>query len=102
LLGFILGIWARSFEQLNLVPMLILTPLVFLGGSFYSIDMLPPVWQTVTLFNPAVYLISGFRWAFFDTADVSIALSLLAIGVFSAICFAVISWMFATGYRLKN
>lgn len=102
LLGFILGIWARSFEQLNLVPMLILTPLVFLGGSFYSIDMLPPVWQTVTLFNPAVYLISGFRWAFFDTADVSIAVSLLAIGVFSAICFAVISWMFATGYRLKN
>ena len=102
LLGFILGIWARSFEQLNLVPMLILTPLVFLGGSFYSIEMLPPVWQTVTLFNPAVYLISGFRWAFFDTADVSIAVSLLAIGVFSAICFAVISWMFATGYRLKN
>jgi len=102
LLGFILGLLARNFEQLNLVPMLIITPLVFLGGSFYSIDMLPPLWQTVTLFNPAVYLISGFRWAFFDTADVSITASLLAISVFSALCFAVISWMFATGYRLKS
>ena len=102
LLGFILGLVARNFEQLNLVPMLIITPLVFLGGSFYSISMLPPFWQTVTLFNPAVYLISGFRWAFFDTADVSIAASLLAITGFSALCFAVISWMFATGYRLKS
>jgi ABC-2 type transport system permease protein len=102
LLGFILGLLARNFEQLNLVPMLIITPLVFLGGSFYSIDMLPPVWQTVTLFNPAVYLISGFRWAFFSTADVSITASLLAISAFSALCFAVISWMFATGYRLKS
>ena len=102
LLGFILGLVARNFEQLNLVPMLIITPLVFLGGSFYSISMLPPFWQTVTLFNPAVYLISGFRWAFFDTADVSIAASLLAITGFSALCFAVISWMFATGYRLRS
>ena len=102
LLGFILGLVARNFEQLNLVPMLIITPLVFLGGSFYSISMLPPFWQTVTLFNPAVYLISGFRWAFFDTADVSIAASLLAITGFGALCFAVISWMFATGYRLKS
>ena len=102
LLGFILGLLARNFEQLNLVPMLIITPLVFLGGSFYSIDMLPPVWQTVTLFNPAVYLISGFRWAFFSTADVSITASLLAISAFSALCFAVIAWMFATGYRLKS
>ena len=102
LLGFILGIWARNFEQLNLVPMLVLTPLIFLGGSFYSIEMLPPVWQTVTLFNPAVYLISGFRWAFFGSADVSIALSLMAICLFSAVCFAVISWMFVTGYRLKS
>ena len=102
LLGFILGLLARNFEQLNLVPMLIITPLVFLGGSFYSIDMLPPVWQTVTLFNPAVYLISGFRWAFFGTADVSITASLFAISAFSALCFAVIAWMFATGYRLKS
>lgn len=102
LLGFILGLVARNFEQLNLVPMLIITPLVFLGGSFYSIGMLPPFWQAVTLFNPAVYLISGFRWAFFDTADVSIAASLLAITGFSALCFAVISWMFATGYRLRS
>jgi len=102
LLGFILGLVARNFEQLNLVPMLIITPLVFLGGSFYSISLLPPFWQTVTLFNPAVYLISGFRWAFFDTADVSIAASLLAITGFSALCFGVISWMFATGYRLKS
>ncbi len=102
LLGFILGLMARNFDQLNLVPTLIITPLVFLGGSFYSIDMLPPLWQTVTLFNPAVYLISGFRWAFFETADVSIAASLLAIGAFSVVCFAVIAWMFATGYRLKS
>ncbi len=102
LLGFILGIWAHNFEQLNLVPMLVLTPLIFLGGSFYSIEMLPPVWQTVTLFNPAVYLISGFRWAFFGSADVSLALSLMAICLFSAVCFAIISWMFVTGYRLKS
>ena len=101
LLGFILGIWARNFEQLSLVPTLILTPLVFLGGSFYSITMLPPIWQQVTLFNPAVYLISGFRWTFFGNADVSIASSLIAISLFGLIFFVVISWIFATGYRLK-
>jgi ABC-2 type transport system permease protein len=102
LLGFILGIWARSFEQLNLVPMLIITPLVFLGGSFYSIDMLPVFWQKVTLFNPVVYLVSGFRWSFFGVADVPVAQSLIAIGVFSLICIGIISWIFRTGYRLKN
>ena len=101
LLGFILGIWARNFEQLSLVPTLILTPLVFLGGSFYSIAMLPPIWQKVTLFNPAVYLISGFRWTFFGSADVPISTSLIAISLFGFIFFAVISWIFATGYRLK-
>lgn len=102
LLGFILGIWARSFEQLNLVPMLIITPLVFLGGSFYSIDMLPVFWQKVTLFNPVVYLVSGFRWSFFGVADVPVAQSLIAIGLFSIVCIGIISWMFRTGYRLKN
>lgn len=102
LFGFVIGIWAQNFEQLQLIPMLVITPLVFLGGSFYSISMLPPFWQTVTLFNPVVYLISGFRWAFFGTADVSIGLSLLAIGSFSAICLGIIWWMFKTGYRLKN
>ena len=102
LLGFIIGIWARNFEQLNLVPSLIITPLVFLGGSFYSISMLPPFWQTATLFNPIVYLVSGFRWSFFDTADVAVSYSLAAIFVFSVLCVSVISWIFKTGYRLKN
>ena len=102
LFGFILGIWAKSFEQLNLVPMLILTPLVFLGGSFYSIDMLPPVWQQITLFNPVVYLISGLRWSFFGTADVSITYSLIAIGVFTFACVGIISWIFKSGYRLRK
>ena len=102
LFGFILGIWAKNFEQLNLVPMLILTPLVFLGGSFYSIDMLPPIWQQITLFNPFVYLISGLRWSFFGTADVSITYSLIAIGVFTFICGGIISWIFKSGYRLRN
>jgi ABC-2 type transport system permease protein len=102
LLGFILGIWARSFEQLNLVPMLIITPLVFLGGSFYSIDMLPVFWQKVTLFNPVVYLVSGFRWSFFGVADVPVTQSLIAIGLFSFVCIAIISWIFRSGYRLKN
>ena len=102
LFGFILGIWAKNFEQLNLVPMLIITPLVFLGGSFYSISMLPPFWQTVTLFNPVVYLISGFRWAFFGTADVSIGISLLAIFIFTAFNLLVIRWMFLSGYRMKS
>jgi len=102
LLGFIVGIWADNFEKLQLVPLLIVTPLVFLGGSFYSISMLPPVWQNVTLFNPVVYLISGFRWAFFDIADVPIALSLLATGGFTFLCLTVIWWIFKTGWRIRN
>jgi ABC-2 type transport system permease protein len=102
LLGFIIGIWAGNFEQLQLVPLLIVTPLVFLGGSFYSITMLPPLWQTITLFNPVVYLISGFRWAFFDTADVPVGLSLLAIGGFTCLCLAVIWWIFRSGWRLRS
>ncbi len=102
LLGFIIGIWAKSFEQLQLVPLLIVTPLVFLGGSFYSVSMLPPVWQTITLFNPVLYLISGFRWAFFGMADVPVGLSLLAIGVFTALCMGVIWWIFRTGWRIRS
>jgi len=102
LLGFILGIWAQNFEQLQLVPLLVVTPLVFLGGSFYSISMLPPVWQTITLFNPVVYLISGFRWAFFDMADVSLGWSVLAIMVFMFVCLAIIGWIFRSGYRLRS
>lgn len=102
LLGFIIGIWAQNFEQLQLIPLLIITPLVFLGGSFYSISMLPAAWQTVTMFNPVVYLISGFRWSFFGTADVSIGVSLFAIGLFTVACLAVIGWIFKTGYRLKS
>jgi ABC-2 type transport system permease protein len=102
LLGFIIGIWAGNFEQLQLVPLLIVTPLVFLGGSFYSISMLPPVWQTITLFNPVVYLISGFRWSFFGAADVPIGLSLLAISAFTALCMAVIWWIFRTGWRIRS
>lgn len=102
LFGFILGIWAGNFEQLQIVPLLIVTPLVFLGGSFYSISMLPPIWQTISMFNPVVYLISGFRWAFFDTADVPILTSLLAIGLFTGICLAVIWWIFRTGWRIRE
>ncbi len=102
LFGFIIGIWAKNFEQLQLIPLLVITPLVFLGGSFYSISMLPPIWQTVTLFNPVVYLISGFRWAFFGTADVSIGVSLLAIGLFSGLCLGLIWWIFKTGYRIRS
>ena len=102
LLGFIIGIWASNFEQLQLVPLLIVTPLIFLGGSFYSISMLPPFWQTVTLFNPVVYLISGFRWAFFGMADVPIGVSLVAIFVFLVLCMGVIGWIFRTGWRLRN
>ena len=102
LLGFIIGIWAKNFEQLQLIPLLVITPLVFLGGSFYSISMLPPVWQTITMFNPVVYLISGFRWAFFGEAEVSIGLSLFAIALFTGACIAVIGWIFKTGYRLKT
>jgi ABC-2 type transport system permease protein len=101
LLGFIIGIWAGNFEQLNLVPMLVVTPLVFLGGSFYSISMLPEFWQTVTLFNPVVYLISGFRWAFFGTADVAIGISLGAIALFTLACMGFIWWIFKTGWRIR-
>ena len=102
LLGFIIGIWADGFEKLQLVPLLIVTPLTFLGGSFYSIDMLPPVWQRVTLFNPVVYLISGFRWSFFGIADVGVAVSLGMTVVFLAIFLVIVSWIFKTGYRLKT
>ena len=102
LLGFILGIWARSFEQLNLVPLLVVTPLVFLGGSFYSITMLPPFWQSLSLFNPVLYLVSGFRWAFFGIADVPVAASLIAITGFAALCLGIVWWIFRTGYRLKS
>lgn len=102
LLGFIIGIWADSFEKLQLIPMLVITPLVFLGGSFYSVSMLPPAWQTVTLFNPVLYLISGFRWSFFEVSDVSVGLSLFMVFAFLAICIAVVWWMFKTGYRLKQ
>jgi ABC-2 type transport system permease protein len=102
LLGFIIGIWSGSFEQLQLVPLLIVTPLTFLGGSFYAIDMLPPFWQTVSLFNPVVYLISLLRWSFFGMTDVSIGASLVVMGAFLAACLAIIAWIFRTGYRLKN
>lgn len=102
LFGFIVGIWAQNFEQLQLVPLLIVTPLVFLGGSFYSISMLPPVWQTATLFNPVVYLISGFRWSFFGTADVAIGTSLLAIALFTSLCLFLVWLIFKTGYRIRS
>jgi ABC-2 type transport system permease protein len=102
LLGFLIGIWADGFEKLQLVPLLIVTPLTFLGGSFYSIDMLPPLWQTVTLFNPVVYLVSGFRWSFYGIADVSVAVSLGMTIVFLALFLAVAAWIFKTGYRLKT
>jgi ABC-2 type transport system permease protein len=102
LFGFIIGIWAKNFEQLQLVPLLIVTPLVFLGGSFYSISMLPPVWQTISMFNPVVYLISGFRWAFFGLEDVPVLTSLLAIGFFTALCLAAVYWIFKTGWRIRT
>jgi ABC-2 type transport system permease protein len=102
LFGFIIGIWADGFEKLQLIPLLIITPLTFLGGSFYSINMLPPIWQKISLFNPVVYLVSGFRWSFFGHSDVSIGYSLLAIAAFLAACLAIIAWIFRTGYRLKN
>ena len=101
LFGFILGIWADGFEKLQIVPMLIITPLTFLGGSFYSISMLPPFWQTVTLFNPVVYLISGFRWSFYENADVSVTLSLGMTCVFLLACLLLIRWIFRSGYRLR-
>jgi len=102
LLGFIIGIWADGFEKLQIIPLLVITPLTFLGGSFYSISVLPPVWQTVTLFNPVVYLISGFRWAFFEIADVNVAISLGMTFLFLALCLVTVWWIFKTGYRLKN
>ena len=102
LFGFIIGIWAKNFEQLQLIPLLVITPLVFLGGAFYSISMLPELWQTITLFNPVVYLISGFRWSFFGLADVALGYSLLAIMGFTVMCLAVIWWVFKTGYRIKS
>ena len=101
LFGFIIGIWAEGFEQLQFIPLLIVTPLTFLGGAFYSIDMLPPVWRTVTLFNPVVYLISGFRWSFYGQADVGVGLSLAITLAFLGLCLAAVAWIFRTGYRLK-
>ena len=102
LLGFIIGIAADGFEKLQVVPLLVITPLTFLGGSFYSINVLPPVWQTVTLFNPVVYLVSGFRWSFFEVADVNVGVSLAATAVFLGASLAAVWWIFKTGYRLKN
>jgi ABC-2 type transport system permease protein len=102
LFGFVIGIWAKGFEQLQFIPMLVVTPLTFLGGAFYSIDMLPAPWRTVTLFNPVVYLISGFRWSFYETADVAVGISLAMTSVFLLICLGVVGWMFKTGYRLKK
>ncbi len=101
LLGFIIGIWADGFEQLQFVPLLVITPLTFLGGTFYSVSVLPPAWQTVTLFNPVLYLISGFRWSFFEVADVHVGVSLGMTGLFLVVCLAVVWWIFRTGYRLK-
>ena len=102
LLGFIIGVWAGSFEQLQVVPLMVLTPLTFLGGAFYSISMLPPVWQKITLFNPVVYLISGFRWSFYGTADVDVVASAAATLGFMALCVTAVAWIFKTGYKLKN
>ena len=102
LFGFIIGLWADNFEKLQIIPLLIITPLVFLGGSFYSISMLPELWQKVTLFNPVLYLVSGFRWSFFEISDVSVGISLSMIFLFLSICIGVIGWMFKTGYRLKQ
>jgi len=102
LFGFIVGIWAKNWEQMQLIPMLIVTPLTFLGGAFYSIDMLPPAWRTVTLFNPVVYLISGFRWSFYGKSDVGVDVSLAMTIAFMLVCLAAIAWIFRTGYRLKN
>jgi len=102
LFGFILGIWADGFEKLQVVPLLIITPLTFLGGTFYSISVLPPVWQTISLFNPVVYLISGFRWSFFETADVGVGVSLAMTLLFLVACLFAVWWIFKTGYRLKR
>ncbi len=102
LFGFIIGLWAENFEKLQIVPLLIITPLVFLGGSFYSISMLPPLWQKVTLFNPVLYLVSGFRWSFFEISDVSVGLSLFMVIVFLSACIGVVAWIFKSGYKLKQ
>jgi ABC-2 type transport system permease protein len=102
LLGFIIGIWADSFEKLQVIPLLVITPLTFLGGSFYSISVLPPVWQTITLFNPVVYLVSGFRWSFYGMADVSVGISIGMTLLFLAVCVTIVWWIFKTGYRLKK
>jgi ABC-2 type transport system permease protein len=102
LFGFILGVWADGFEKLQIVPLLVITPLTFLGGSFYSVNILPPFWRNVTLFNPVVYLISGFRWSFYESADVSVGLSVTMAAVFLVICVAIVGWIFKTGYRLKT
>jgi len=102
LFGFLIGIWADGFEKLQLIPLLVITPMVFLGGAFYSIDMLPSAWQTVTMFNPVVYLISGFRWSFYEISDVSVGISLGMVTLFMGICLALIGWIFKTGYRLKQ
>lgn len=102
LFGFIIGIWADGFEKLQIIPLMVITPLTFLGGSFYSINMLPPFWQKVTLFNPVVYLVSGFRWSFYGTSDVGVELSLLMTGVFMIACLIGITVIFRTGYRIKN
>jgi ABC-2 type transport system permease protein len=102
LFGFIIGVWADGFEKLQFIPLLVVTPLTFLGGSFYSIDMLPPFWRAVSLFNPVVYLINGFRWSFFGTSDVHVGVSLAMTGIFLAICIGLVAYIFKTGYRLKN
>ncbi|CUR47854.1 ABC transporter permease [Alloalcanivorax xenomutans] len=102
LFGFIIGVWADGFEKLQIIPMMIVTPLTFLGGTFYSVNMLPPVWQTITLFNPVVYLISGFRWSFYGVADVNVGISLGMTVLFMVLCVGGIHWIFKTGYRLKN
>ncbi len=102
LLGFIIGVWADGFEKLQIIPLLVITPLTFLGGSFYSINMLPEFWQKVSLLNPVVYLVSGFRWSFYENSDVSLTTSVVMILVFLALCMAIIAWIFKTGYRLKN
>lgn len=102
LFGFIIGIWAKNFEQLQFIPLLIIQPLVFLGGSFYSISMLPPVWQTISMFNPVVYLVSGFRWSFYGTADVPVGISLMAIAAFTALCLIIVAVIFRTGWRIRD
>ncbi len=102
LFGFIIGLWAKTFEQLNLVPMLVITPLVFLGGSFYSISMLPEIWQNISMFNPVLYIISGFRWTFFNTSEIGICTSTLAISLFGILCLIFLQWMFKTGFKIRQ